>query len=72
MADLQKRGGYTPRRAREQRAFRLVMVGGTTGALGVITLVLSAVGIVSFGIPVLLLIITAICVFMFRGVTGQR
>jgi hypothetical protein len=72
MADLQKRSGYTPRKAREQRAYRLVQVGGTTGALGVVTLVLGIAGVVSLAIPVILLIITAICVFMFRGVTGQR
>ena len=29
MADLQKRGSYTPRRSREQRAYRLIVTGGT-------------------------------------------
>jgi hypothetical protein len=72
MADIQKRGGYTPRKVREQRAYRLVVAGGTTGVLGVVTLVLSIAGVVSVAVPVLLLIVMAICIAMFRGVTGQR
>jgi hypothetical protein len=48
------------------------MTGAATGGLGVVTLVLSIVGIVSFGIPVILLIIAALCAFGFMRVTGQR
>ena len=72
MANLQKRGGYTPRRNREQRAYRLVMVGGTTGALGALGLVLAIAGVIGAGIPVILLIVSVICLFMFRSTTGQR
>ena len=34
MSNLDRRRGYTPRRAREQRAYRLVVTGGAAGALG--------------------------------------
>ena len=72
MADIQKRGGYTPRRSREQRAYRLVQVGGATGVAGVVTLVLAVAGVMGYALPILLLIVTALCIFGFRGVTGQR
>ncbi len=72
VSNLDRRGGYTPRRAREQRAYRLAVAGSATGGLGLVTLVLSVVGIVSFGIPVLLLIIAALCAYGFMRTTGQR
>jgi hypothetical protein len=70
MADLQKRGGYTPRRVREQRAYRLVVAGGVTGTVGVVGLVLAIAGVVSAGWPILLLIVAALCVVGFTRMTG--
>jgi hypothetical protein len=72
MSNLDRRRGYTPRRAREQRAYRLAVTGAGTGALGVIGLVLSIVGVVSAGWPIVLLIIAALCAFGFMRATGQR
>ena len=72
MADLQKRGSYTPRRAREQRAYRLVQVGGGAAAVGVAGVVLSVAGIVGAWLPILAFIVAIICVFMFRSVTTRR
>ena len=72
MSNLEKRGSYTPRRAREQRAYRLVVVGGVTGTLGVAGLVLSVFGVVSAGWPIILIIIAAVCGLMFRSMTGKR
>ena len=72
MSNLDRRSSYTPRRAREQRAYRMVVVGGTAAAVGVVTLVLSIAGLVSGTWPVLAFIITAICVFGFVRTTGQR
>ena len=47
MADIQKRGSYTPRRAREQRAYQLVVAGGSVaGLVGVVGLVLAIAGVV--------------------------
>jgi hypothetical protein len=72
VSNLDKRRGYTPRRQREQRAYRLAMVGGTTGALGVAGLVLSVVGVVSAGLPIILLIVAALCAYGFMRTVGKR
>ncbi|HET9719247.1 MAG TPA: hypothetical protein VFP55_04135 [Solirubrobacteraceae bacterium] len=72
MADLQKRGSYTPRRAREQRAYRLVQVGGGAAVVGVAGVVLSVAGIIGAWLPILAFIVATVCVFMFRTVTGGR
>ncbi len=70
MADLQKRGNYTPRRVREQRAYRLAVGGGVAGVVGVVGLVLAAVGVIGATVPILVLIVAAICVFLFRRVVA--
>jgi len=72
MSNLDRRRGYTPRRAREQRAYRLALAGGTTGVLGGIGLVLAVVGVVGAFWPIVLLIIAAVCAFGFLRTTGQR
>jgi multisubunit Na+/H+ antiporter MnhG subunit len=71
VADIQKRGSYTPRRAREQRAYRLVVAGGVAGTAGVIGLVLAVIGVTSAGWPVIALIVAAICLLMFRRTVGR-
>ena len=71
MADIQKRGNYTPRRAREQRAYRLVVAGGVAGTAGVIGLVLAVAGVTSAGWPVIALVVAAICMLMFRRTVGR-
>jgi hypothetical protein len=72
MADIQKRGGYTPRRAREQRAYRLVQVGGTASVVAVVGIVLSVVGVIGATLPIIALIVVLVCVVMFRSATGLR
>ena len=52
MADIQKRGNYTPRRVRERRAYQLVVTGGIAGAVGVVSLVLAVVGAIGYTLPV--------------------
>lgn len=66
MADLEKRGSYTPRRAREQRAYRLVVAGSTAGVIGVVGLVLAVAGVIGAGVPVIALIVAALCLLAFR------
>ena len=72
VSDLDRRRGYTPRRAREQRAYRMVVVGGVAGGVSVVTLVLAIAGLVSGAWPVIAFIVAAICVFGFLRATGQR
>jgi hypothetical protein len=70
MADLQRRGGYTPRRQREQRAYRLAVAGGITGVAGVAGLVLAIAGVVGAFWPIVLLIVCALSVVGFRRATS--
>ena len=71
MGGLSRQPSRTPRRVREQRAYRLVVAGGTAGVASVVTAVLAIVGIGSFGIPVVLAIVAAICFFLFRRTVGS-
>ena len=72
VADLEKRGSYTPRRARERRAYRLAVSGGVAGTIGVVTLVLAIAGVMSGAIPVLALIIAALCAWGFARTVSSR
>jgi hypothetical protein len=67
MADIQKRGSYTPRRTRMDRAYRLTVVGGIAGTVGVVGLVLAIVGVIGAGLPIIALIVAAICLVLFRA-----
>ena len=72
MSDLSRRPSYTPRRTREQRAFRLVQVGGAAGVVAVVGFVLALVGVVGFGIPLLATIVAVVCLVLFRATVGKR
>jgi hypothetical protein len=72
MADLTNRPKYTPRRTREQRAFRLVQVGGVAGAVAVVGFVLALFGVIGLGIPLLAAIVAIVCVVLFRSVVGKK
>ncbi len=72
MADIQKRGSYTPRRVREQRAYQLVVAGGVAGTVGVVSLVLAIAGVIGTGLPIIALIVAVICAVLFRRMAGGR
>ncbi len=57
---------------REKRAYRLIQTGSVTGVAGVVTLLLSIVGVIGATLPILLLIIAALCAYGFVRTTGQR
>jgi hypothetical protein len=72
VAELEKRSSYTPRRVREQRAYRLVVSGTVAGLVGIVTLVLAIAGVVSGAIPAIALIVAALCAWGFsRTVRGH-
>jgi putative flippase GtrA len=64
-------GGPPSRRSREQRAYRLVLAGGTAAAVAVVTFVLAAVGILGFGIPILAVIVAVVCGLLFRRTVAR-
>ena len=72
MADIEKRGSYTPRHVREKRAYQLVVTGGVAGAVFVVTTVLAIAGVMGGTIPVISLIVAVICLLMFRRTVGGR
>jgi hypothetical protein len=71
MSDLTRRpGGRPTRRAREQRAFQLVVTSGVAGAVFVLTAILAIVGVVGWGLPILALVVAAIAGLLFRRTVG--
>jgi hypothetical protein len=72
MSDLQRRpGSGLSRSARERRAYRLAIAGGTAGAVFVVTFVLALVGVMGWGIPFLALIVAVLCGLVFRRTVGN-
>jgi putative flippase GtrA len=72
VSDLSPRPSYTPRRTREQRAYRLVVVGGVAGAVAVVGFVLAIAGVIGFGIPVIAAIVAVVAALWFRSVVSPR
>jgi len=72
VSDLEKRGSYTPRRVREQRAYRLAVAGGVAGVIGVVVIVLAVAGVIGAGLPVVALIVAALCAVGFSRAVGRR
>ena len=67
MSDLERRSGSRPsRRKREQRAYNLVLVGGTAAVVFVVTALLAIVGILGWTVPILAAIIAVLTGLIFR------
>lgn len=70
MGALQKRGNYTPRRMREKRAYRLAVGGAVAAVVGVVGLVLAVAGVIGAGLPIVALVVAAVCTYLFRRVVS--
>jgi ABC-type bacteriocin/lantibiotic exporter with double-glycine peptidase domain len=66
VSNLERRPSRTPRRAREQRAYRLVVTGGTLGLVAAVGFVLAIVGVLGWGVPILALVLAVVCGLLFR------
>jgi hypothetical protein len=68
MSDIERRssGSRPSRRAREQRAYRLVLGTGAFGALFVAALVLSIVGVIGGGWVVVFAVLAVVCGLLLR------
>jgi putative flippase GtrA len=73
MSDLERRprSGLS-RSAREQRAYRLVMVGGSASLVAVVGFLLAVAGVIGGGIPLIAAIVAVICFVMFRRTVSAR
>ena len=72
MNELEKRGSYTPRRVREKRAYQSLVAGGVAGGVGVVGIVLAITGVVGAGLPIIALIVAALCALNFMRIVGSR
>lgn len=67
MNDLDRPGGSRlTRRAREDRAYRLVLATGTLSVVAVVGFVLAFAGVVGAGWPILAAVLAVICGYLFR------
>jgi hypothetical protein len=71
MSDLERSRSRVPRRTREQRAYRLVVAGGTLGAVAVVGFVLAIAGVVTIGIPFIAAVLAVLCFVLFRRAVGR-
>jgi uncharacterized membrane protein len=72
MADLASRSGGPPsRRTREQRAFRMVVVGGVAGVVAAAGIVLAIAGVIGWLIPILAVIVAVVSVLRFRSIVSR-
>ena len=72
MSDLERRGGYTPRRTREQRAYRIAMVGGGASVVAVVGIVLAIAGVIGSGLWIAAAVVAVICFVLFRRIVSPR
>ena len=72
MNELSRRPSRTPRRTREQRAYRLVVVGGVSAAVAVVGFVLAIAGVIGAGIPIIAAIVAVVCLLLFRRVVAPQ
>ena len=67
MSDLEpRRGNRLPRRAREQRAYNLVLTGGVASVVFVVGVVLAILNVVGAWLPIVALIVAIACGLLFR------
>jgi putative flippase GtrA len=72
MSDLAPRGGRSmSRRTRQDRAYRLVLAGGTAGAVAVVGFVLAVVGVIGLAVPLLAAIVAVVCAVIFRRTVSR-
>ena len=65
MSGIERRPDRTPRRAREQRAYRLVQVGGGAALVAVVGLILAIVDVIGPTLWVIAAIVAAVCAVLF-------
>jgi CHASE2 domain-containing sensor protein len=65
MSDLEPSRSRMPRRAREERAYRLVLATGGFGAIAVIGFILALAGVIGAWIPLISAVLSVVCGLLF-------
>jgi putative flippase GtrA len=65
MSDIERRPSRTPRRAREQRAYRYAVTGATAGLVAVVGLILAIAGVIGSTLWLIAAVVAAICGVLF-------
>ena len=65
-------GDLVPRRTREQRAYRLLMIGGGAGVVAVVSFVLAIAGVIGYALFLVTAIVAVVCVLLFRRAVSGR
>ena len=60
------------RSERENRGYRLVVVGGAAAAITVVSAVLAIAGVLGWGLPFIALIVAVTCALLFRRLASRR
>jgi putative flippase GtrA len=60
------------RSAREQRAYRLVVIGGSASLVAVVGFLLAVAGVIGGGLPLIAAIVAVICFVLFRRTVSPR
>lgn len=71
VANVTRQPNRTPRRVREQRAYRLGVVGAGAGVVTVGGGVLALIGIIGFTLPVIALLVAVACALLFRSTVSR-
>lgn len=66
MSELERSRSRTPRRTREKRAYQLVLATAGFGIAGTVGLLIAIVTDFGAGLPILALVIAAVCGLLFR------
>ena len=71
MGDLERSRSRLPRRAREQRAYRLVLATTALGVVAVVGFLLAVLGVIGMGIPLLAAVLAVVCGLVLRGMLSR-
>lgn len=73
MADLERRSpSRLPRRAREQRAYRLTLATGGLAVIAVVGIVLAIAGVIGGFVPFLAVVLAVVCGLLLRRTLSAR
>ena len=65
MSELEPSRSRLPRRAREDRAYKLVLATGAFGAIAVIGFILALADVIGAGIPLIAAVLSVVCGLLF-------